>query len=146
MGKSTVFDLWPSLKDVRVVVYDHDLDERVLLEVVLRQCHGDVTAAPPTASPEATGALGRAYADVAIVDIDGPPSGALALVTHVRTRAPAQGNPVATIALSAFAPHGRRSDFLAGFDAHLTRPIDLEALVRTVAALAARRAAPRAAA
>ena len=63
-----------------------------------------------------------------------------ALIAAVRARPAAAGGDVPAAALTAYSrPEDRAASMLAGFDAHLSKPVDLHELIATVARLGARR-------
>ena len=122
-----------SLVGVHALVVDADQECRHLLSAILRYCGALVTT---TASAgEALKVMSVAKCDVLIVEIALPDATGVELIRRVRALKPEDGGVVRAIALS-----GRSVDFddalAAGFDAHLTKPVDPWALCRLVATLA----------
>jgi CheY-like chemotaxis protein len=79
---------------------------------------------------------------VLLSDIEMPNRDGFALIRAVRGRAPAAGGDVPAAALTAYSrPEDRAASMLAGYDAHLSKPVDLHELIATVARLRARRRA-----
>jgi signal transduction histidine kinase/ActR/RegA family two-component response regulator len=122
------------LKGLRVLVVDDDQDARELITEVLRSRGAEVTAA--ASAEEARAALDREPPDVLLSDIAMPGHDGLELIRSVRQRPVGAGCRVPAIALTAYArDEDRARSLAAGFDAHLAKPVDLDALVMTVAGL-----------
>jgi CheY-like chemotaxis protein len=85
--------------------------------------------------------LTRWNADVIVSDIGMPDRDGYALVHSLRTRDDAQ-RAIPVIAVSAYARSDDRDrSMAAGFQAHLTKPVDPEELTRTLAAMVGSRGA-----
>jgi len=127
-----------ALAGVRALVVDDDHDARELLTEVLRARGVRVTAANSAA--EGLAALDREVPDVILSDIAMPDVDGFELLRRVRERPPAKGGSVPAVAITAYA---REEDTdrsrQAGFQVHLSKPIDEEELVSTVAKLAQQR-------
>ena len=121
-----------SLVGVHALVVDADQECRQLLSSILRYCGALVTTT--TSSREALKVMSVVKCDVLIVEIALPGESGVELIRRVRALKPEDGGVVRAIALS-----GRDADrdgaFAAGFDAHLTKPIEPWALCRLVATL-----------
>jgi two-component system, chemotaxis family, CheB/CheR fusion protein len=122
-----------SLVGVHTLVVDSDQECRHLLSAILRYCGALVTT---TASAnEALKVMSVAKCDVLVIEIALPGESGVDLIRRVRGLKPEDGGVVRAIALS-----GRSTDLdpavAAGFDAHLTKPVDPWALCRLVAMLA----------
>jgi CheY-like chemotaxis protein len=75
--------------------------------------------------------------DVLVSDIGMPKVDGYALIRRIRRRAPARGGRTPAIALTAYTrPEDGESALAAGFQAHLTKPVDPERLRAAVATLA----------
>jgi CheY-like chemotaxis protein len=122
-----------SLAGVHALVVDADQECRHLLSSILRYCGALVTTT--VSAEEALKVMSVAKCDVLIVEIALPGERGDDLIRRVRRLKPEDGGVVRAVALSA-----RSSDHeeavVAGFDAHLTKPIDPWALCRLVATLA----------
>jgi signal transduction histidine kinase/ActR/RegA family two-component response regulator len=123
-----------ALIGVRVLIVDDDRDAREMIVEVLRSRGADVTA---VASANACLAeLDRAVPDVLLSDIAMPGYDGLELMRRVRERPEESGGRIPSIALTAYAhDDDHHRSIAAGYHVHLSKPVDLEALVATVAAL-----------
>ncbi|HEY4588649.1 MAG TPA: response regulator [Thermoanaerobaculia bacterium] len=129
------------LSGVRVVVVEDEADTRELLVMALQQCGAEVAAYG--SAPEALAALDRAVPDVLLSDIGMPVQDGYDLIHKLRARGPGRGGDVPAAALTAYARAEDRLRALeAGYQAHLTKPVDPSELISTVARLAGRRVAP----
>ncbi len=121
-----------SLAGVHTLIVDADQACRDLLSAILRYCGALVTT---TASgSEALNVMSIAKCDAVVIDLALGDETGFDLIRRIRGLKPEQGGVVRAIALSARA--GDRDDALAaGFDAHLTKPIEPWALCRLVSTL-----------
>ena len=125
-----------SLVGVHALVMDADQECRQLLSSILRYCGALVTTTG--SSREALKVISVVKCDVLIVEIALPGESGVELIRRVRALKPEDGGVVRAIALS-----GRDGDrdgdrdgaLTAGFDAHLTKPIEPWAMCRLVATL-----------
>jgi CheY-like chemotaxis protein len=121
-----------SLVGVHALVVDADEECRRLLSSILRYCGALVTTT--TSGSEALKVMTVAKCDVLVVELALPGEGGVGLIRRVRGLKPEAGGVVRAIAVS-----GRGTDrddaVAAGFDAHLTKPIEPWALCRLVATL-----------
>jgi CheY-like chemotaxis protein len=121
-----------SLMGVHVVVVDADRACRDLLSAILRYCGALVTTAP--SAQDTFTVMGIAKCDVLVVDLVLPGESGVELIRRVRRLKPEHGGVVRAIAVSE-----RSSDHddavAAGFDAHLTKPIEPWTLCRLVSTL-----------
>ena len=123
------------LAGVRVLIVDDDHDARELVTEVLRSRGAEVTAV--ASADDCLSALDRQVPDVLLSDIAMPGHDGLELMRRVRVRPPSAGGRVPAIALTAYArEEDRDRSITAGFHVHLSKPVDLDALVTTVAGLA----------
>jgi PAS domain S-box-containing protein len=125
----------PLIEGLRALVVEDDQDARDLLSELLRGRGVRVTAAASGA--DALEVLDREIPDVIVSDIAMPGLDGFELIERVRKRPPERGGRVPAVALTAYArPEDRERSLLAGFQAHLSKPVDLEELLSTVANLA----------
>jgi signal transduction histidine kinase len=124
------------LTGVRVLVVDDDSDTRDLVQRVLRHCGATVAVASDAC--EALDHVRRGETDLVVSDIGMPGLDGYELLRRVRALAvPACNVPV--IALTAFARSEDRTRALrAGFRMHLSKPVEPEELIATVASVAGR--------
>ena len=124
------------LAGVRVLIVEADADVRTALLAVLELNGASVTAVASTA--EAVDRLARDHPDVLVSDVMMPEDDVCGLIRRVRGLAAERGGRVPAAALTDdAATHevGRILD--AGYQLHLTKPVDASALVAAVAKLAA---------
>jgi CheY-like chemotaxis protein len=125
------------LTGVSVVVVDDEPDARGLVARVLQECGANVSAAP--CAEDALALIESDKPDVLVSDIGMPDVDGFELLRRLRRLPAARGGQLPVIALTAFARDEDRARALeAGFSTHLTKPIDLPALVAAVAELSGR--------
>ncbi|PSN15980.1 hypothetical protein C7293_04655 [filamentous cyanobacterium CCT1] len=124
----------PSLAGRRVLVIDDDLDSLHLLTALLEDYAMEVLTA---CSAEAGLQLvTQHHPDVLISDIGMPDQDGFMLIRALRQRPEAEGGKIPAIALTAYAGEQNRDRALAaGFQRHLTKPVDLEGLSRALVEL-----------
>ena len=132
MGAEGYFSV-DSLVGVHALVVDADQESRHLLSSILRYCGALVTTT--TSAGEALKVMSVVKCDVLIVEIALPGESGLELIRRVRKLKPEAGGVVPAIALSGGVAD-RDGAVAAGFDAHLTKPIEPWAMCRLVATLA----------
>jgi signal transduction histidine kinase len=124
----------PSLNGVCVLVVDNEPDARALVRTVLEGCGARVIEAE--GAREALAAIAAQMPDVLLSDIAMKGEDGYSLIRRVRAmRAPARFLPSA--AFTAFATAADRARaLLAGYQAHLPKPVEPSELAAVVAALA----------
>ncbi|MGH7314879.1 MAG: hybrid sensor histidine kinase/response regulator, partial [Candidatus Rokuibacteriota bacterium] len=126
-----------SLAGVRVLVVDDDPIAVDLNREILIQAGGEVRAC--TSVAEALPVLQRWRPDVLVSDIEMPGLDGYALIRTVRALDPDQGSKTPAVALSAYSrPEDRVRSLMAGFNFHVTKPVEPSELVTIVASLAGR--------
>ncbi|MES1179378.1 MAG: ATP-binding protein [Myxococcales bacterium] len=121
------------LDGLSVLVVDDELDARTLLHEILRMHGAAVTVAGSAA--DARAALALMKPDVLISDIGMPDEDGYSFVRRLR----AEGVRMPAIALTAYAgQQDAQRAFAAGFQKHVTKPIDQARLVSLVANLGGR--------
>jgi PAS domain S-box-containing protein len=127
----------PDFSGVQVLIVEDDADASEMVAYVLRQHHAHVTIAESAA--EALAEMDRAVPDVLLSDIELPLRDGHDLIATIRTRPASHGGRIPAAALTAHSsPEDRARSLLAGYDAHLSKPVDLGELIATVARLTAR--------
>lgn len=122
------------LSGIKILIVDDEPDTRELVAFVLEQQGGQVTAA--TSAPEALLLLPQVKPDILLSDIGMPVMDGYMLIQQVRTLAPEQGGRIPAIALTAYAGDTNQQQVLAaGFQKHISKPIEPELLVETIARL-----------
>jgi CheY-like chemotaxis protein len=120
-----------------VLIVDDERETRECLQVALEQYGAAVLAVGSAA--EALAALDRQGIDVLVSDLAMPGEDGYSLIRKVRERPGERGATIPAAALSAHVRAEERAHaVLAGFDLHLSKPIDPRALAVTVQGLAAR--------
>jgi PAS domain S-box-containing protein len=122
-----------TLAHVRALVVDDDHDAAELLLFALERVGAHVTAA--TSAIEAMDALARDSFDVILADIGMPDVDGHDLIRAVRAEEHRSGRePIAAVAITAHAgPGDRDRALLAGFDWHLTKPVEPREVIAVVA-------------
>ena len=125
----------PMLLDgLAVLVVDDDEESRQVVAAQLEGHHAVVLTAASAA--DALDVLLRERVDVLLADIAMPDEDGYALIRHIRGLHPSTVASVPAAALTAFARNEDRLQALqAGFQLHLSKPIDVHALVTAVARL-----------
>ena len=124
-----------SLDGLSVLVVDDDEASRTVAAAHLESHRATVLTAASAA--EAIGLLSRARVDVLLADVAMPGEDGYSLLRKLRSQETAV-RTIPAAALTAFArEEDRRAALEAGFQLHLSKPIDAASLVSAVAALAA---------
>lgn len=124
------------LDGLHVVCVDDDERTRELLEWVLRRAGAWCTTCSSAA--EARSVLDVVWPDVLVADITMPGEDGHALMHGVRERAGGRGLRVRALAFTACGREDERARaLLAGFSAHLSKPVHPAAVVSAVSRLAA---------
>ncbi len=127
-----------ALHGVRVLVVDDEPDAREMLGVLLEMCGAEVQTVASVA--EAIAALEPFHRDVMVSDIGMPDADGHTLIRAVRTSPSEVIKAIPAIALTAYARSDDRTRALvAGFNVHLTKPVEPDLLVRTITDLVASR-------
>ena len=127
------------LTGLRVLVVDDEPDTLNLLRRVLGDSHAQVAAAPSVEA--ALAALGAFDPHVLISDVSMPGRDGYELIRAVRSTTSPEDLPAA--ALTAYArPEDAARAREAGFQMHLSKPVEPDELVKVVARLAGREAGP----
>jgi CheY-like chemotaxis protein len=125
--------LRPRLDGLRVLVVDDEPDARSLVQQILKQHGAEVHVAESAA--QARAALSTSKPDVIVSDIGMPDEDGYAFIRQVR----ADGSRTPAIALTAYASQqDAQRAFVAGFQKHVTKPVEPARLVSVVANLGGR--------
>ena len=128
-------DAFPAdhLRGLSVMVVDDELSVRELLSLTLAKCGASVTSAASV--QEALAVLPNLSPDVIVSDIAMPGMDGYEFIHKLRELVrPRSGREVPVIALTACASGQDRDLALeAGFDRHITKPVDPAELVRAIA-------------
>jgi CheY-like chemotaxis protein len=121
-----------SLDGLRVLVVDDERDTRDLLATALERRGAVVHTAASAA--QAIGLLRRGVCDVLVSDIGMPDQDGYDLITALRALESAQGGAIPAVALTAYArAEDRRRVLAAGYQVHVSKPVDPDELVAVLA-------------
>ncbi len=124
-----------ALRGVRVLIVDDHADSRELFNAILSQQGAEVTAFETVR--EALTAARHARPDVIVCDLAMPGDDGFALIREVRSWPSEQGRTVPALALTAYARvEDRERALRAGFQVHLSKPVEPRDLLDAVTRLA----------
>lgn len=126
-----------ALAAMRVLLLDDAADAREFLRTLLESVGAVVFEA--ASSAEALALLETERPDVVVADIAMPEEDGYRFLERLRARPATAGGTIPALALTAYAGDSDRSRALAsGFEEHLAKPVDPQALVTALLRLAAR--------
>ncbi|MBW4459835.1 MAG: response regulator [Nodosilinea sp. WJT8-NPBG4] len=116
---------------LRVLFADDERDSRELVAFLLEQQGAKVTQVE--SAHEALNQLQQSEFDLLISDIGMPDMDGYGLIRHIREQSPDQGKDILAIAITAYAGESNQQKVLAaGFQQHITKPIEPETLLKTI--------------
>jgi PAS domain S-box-containing protein len=122
------------LQGVRVLAVEDDPDTLEMLKFVLAESGAEVRTAASTS--EALSTLERWHPNALISDLAMPDEDGYDLIAKLRARGPEQGGDVPAAALSAYTTEEDRTRArAAGYQMHVSKPVDPEQLIAAVASL-----------
>jgi signal transduction histidine kinase/DNA-binding response OmpR family regulator len=122
------------LENVAILVVDDDADTRELLLEALHCCGARARGAASAA--EALEAVARERPDILLSDIGMPGEDGYALIRRIRTLPPALGGSIPAAAITAYTRAEDRSLAMdAGYQLHLSKPINPSALIAAAVSL-----------
>jgi PAS domain S-box-containing protein len=131
LAAETAIEYPAQLRNLAVLVVDDEPDVRELLTFILEQAGAIVTTVASV--QEALLAIEQIKVDVLISDIGMPDQDGYTLIRHLRAME-AEQTKIPAIALTAYARgEDRRQALEAGFQVHLSKPIEPEALIAAIA-------------
>jgi len=133
-------DASPTLEGLQILVVEDEADALELLSTILQNYGADVIAVASVkeALIAIETATDRCF-DVLVSDIGMPDEDGYSLIRKLRQLEAQRGGKLPAIALTAYArSDDRRNILLAGFQMHLTKPVDAAELVAVVASLTGR--------
>jgi CheY-like chemotaxis protein len=126
-----------SLVDLKILVIDDELDARELIKRILARCSAEVITA--VSATEGLEILKLERPDIIISDIGMPEKNGYQFILEVRNLSVEDGGATPAIALTAFARHDDAARALdAGYQKHLSKPVDAFELINVVADLTGR--------
>ncbi|MFO0900035.1 MAG: PAS domain S-box protein [Pirellulales bacterium] len=128
-------DLRSELAGLTILVVDDEPDARNLLRRLLEDCQVQVLSAANAA--EALELVERRRPDLLVSDVGMPKEDGYKLLRRVRALPADKGGSTPAVALTAYArPEDRVTAILAGFQHHLTKPVQAAELIAILASLA----------
>jgi CheY-like chemotaxis protein len=125
---------YSELRDVDILVVDDDRSLREAVAEILADTGARVRVAESAA--EAMRAVDEFQPEVLLCDIAMPGEDGYSFLRRLRARGPARGGSIPAVALTALAGEGDRSRALAaGYQIHMTKPVDVARLKQAVADL-----------
>jgi CheY-like chemotaxis protein len=122
------------LEDLNILVVDDDSEACEITQFLLEAEGAAVTTV--TNADAGLKQLSQEPFDVLISDIGMPNIDGYELMRRVRALPPEQGGQIPALALTAYASEiDHRRALQVGFQAHLSKPIDVKALVQAILAL-----------
>ncbi|WP_164015112.1 ATP-binding protein [Pyxidicoccus trucidator] len=124
----------PRLNGLRVLLVDDEPDTREFLRALLEGCDARVTVV--ASADEGLEALRRERPDVLVSDIGMPGEDGYGFIRKVRALPASQGGRTPAAALTAYArTEDRTRVLLAGFQAHVPKPVDPTELLAVLVSL-----------
>jgi len=124
----------PSLAGLRVMVVDDEADAREFVTTLLTGCGATVTPAASVA--EAMDEVKGTLPDVLVADLAMPGEDGFALIQRLRAFEHEGGMRMRAIAITGLAGAEYRTRAMrAGFDLHLTKPVEPEEVIAAVAGM-----------
>ncbi|HKS08167.1 MAG TPA: PAS domain S-box protein, partial [Pyrinomonadaceae bacterium] len=122
------------LKDLRILIVEDNVDTRELIGALLRQHGAEVIAVDSSA--RALTEVKRVKPHLIISDIGMTGENGYEFIRKVRSLEPEAGGRIPAIALTAYAgSRDRRRALLAGFQMHLSKPVEPDDLLAMVMSL-----------
>ncbi|MEW6496216.1 MAG: response regulator [Cyanobacteriota bacterium] len=131
-------NIFSALKDLLVLVVDHNVDNLVLLRAILEEYEVRVTTARSVG--EALQAIARIKPDILISDILIPVEDGYSLIRQIRNLETKQERQLPAIALTAaILEEGSTLALNAGFQMYETKPINFDKLLTAMVRFATAR-------
>jgi PAS domain S-box-containing protein len=125
------------LAGLRILVVEDQPDTRDLVTFALSKYGAEITTCG--SAEEAFNLVRKWKPNVVVSDIGLPKEDGYELMKKVRALKAAEGGRVPALALTGYASSADEAKALAaGYQAHMAKPVELEELVRTIAALSGR--------
>jgi signal transduction histidine kinase/DNA-binding response OmpR family regulator len=119
------------LNGVRILIVDDDADTCEMLTFALNQWGAEAQASASVS--EAFTSIAEWQPDVLLTDINMPGEDGYALISRLRSLNGGNGANIPVIALTAMArPEDSEQALLAGFQLHLSKPVDIQELAEAI--------------
>ncbi|MBD1845543.1 PAS domain S-box protein [Cyanobacteria bacterium FACHB-63] len=123
-----------NLQGVDILVIDDEVDNLELVQFILEQAGATVLST--SLATEALNKIPQLKPQLIVADIGMPGMDGYALMQRVRKLPPEEGGQIPAIALTAYAGEVNQQQALAaGFQRHLSKPVDPEAFMQAIAEL-----------
>ncbi|MBD2450981.1 PAS domain S-box protein [Nostoc sp. FACHB-152] len=127
------------LTNLNILVVDDEPDMGLLAEFILTQYGAKVTVA--SSALEVLTILMQFTPDLLLCDIGMPDMDGYMLMRHIRKLSPETGGKIPAIALTAYASESDRHQALAaGFQRHISKPVEPEALIAAIVSVISKQA------
>jgi PAS domain S-box-containing protein len=122
------------LQGINILIVDDEADTRELLTFILEQYGATITSVG--SAEAALASLIQAPPDIVLSDIGMPDMDGYMFMRQVRNLAPEKGGHIPAIALTAYAgEYNQQQAFAAGFQQHISKPVEPEELVQAIVCL-----------
>jgi CheY-like chemotaxis protein len=129
--------IWPDLTGIHVFLVEDNQDTRTMVGETLLHCGAIVTIYQ--SADVAISEMTELAPTVFISDLSMPGLDGLQFMRRIRTRPPARGGRAPSLAITAYYEDFVAAEAMeAGFNAYMTKPIELEHMCHLVKDLAAR--------
>jgi CheY-like chemotaxis protein len=136
-GDAPGLDPAGALDGIKVLIVDDEPDSRELLLTILTRCGSDVRCTDSAA--QAMQEVREWHPDLLVSDIGMPNEDGYSLIRKVRQLKSKRAKNIPAVALTAYATDEDRLQALsAGFQMHVSKPIEPESFVSSIAAVLAR--------
>ena len=136
-GKPAANTADSSLQGIRILVVDDDEDSCNMVRFALQMSGAEVSVSGSVA--DAIVSLNKSSPDVLLADINMPDEDGYSLIRKIRGMGPGKLADVPAVALTAMARSEDTERVLnAGFQRHITKPVEIEELTATIAELVGR--------
>ena len=124
----------PKLERATILLVDDEADTRLLVQRILEDRGARVLTAASAA--EALTLIAREKVDLMVSDIGMPGMDGYQLIEQARVLDPRRSGPLPAIAVTAYArPEDRQRSLLAGYQAHISKPLEARELIAAIASL-----------
>ena len=121
----------PDLKGIKVMVVDDEADAVSFVRRMLEDRGATVNTC--ISGAECLDSFAEVRPDVLVMDVGMPELDGYAVMERLRRRTAQEGGRTPAVSLTAFArPDDRRAAMLAGFDVHVSKPVEPEELVALI--------------
>lgn len=124
----------PTLDGATILIVDDEADTRLLVQRILEDRGARVLTA--ASAQEGLTLIAREKVDLMVSDIGMPGMDGYQLIAQVRTLDSQRTGPLPAIAVTAYArPEDRQRSLLAGYQAHIPKPLEARELIAAIASL-----------